>query len=64
MAVKIDTGFLVRILQIIIGVVSPTIRDLLTESVQKLYDKAKETKNNVDDVFVKLLADLLQIDVE
>lgn len=57
-------GLLAMVLQAIIGIVSPEIRELLTEQVQLLYQRAKDTSNPLDDVLVKALAALLQIELE
>jgi len=54
----------IRVLSAILNVVSPSIRKLLAEFVQDLYQKAKETPNPWDDFFVKLLAGLLGVELK
>lgn len=52
---------LIRVLRGIFGVISPEIKDFLTEALQNLYRKAEETENPWDDMFVGFLLDILGI---
>lgn len=53
--------FLLKLVQILIPLISPTLKDLLHDSVIKLYHKAKESENKFDDAFILLLMYLLDI---
>ena len=56
---------ILKIVALILGpllkIVSPMIKDALTEALQKLYLKAYATENPVDDLLVGLLLELLGI---
>ena len=62
MAQRTRADFLVMILGPILKAVTPTIRAFLDELLNSLEEKAAETPNELDDIFVKLLRDLLGFD--
>jgi hypothetical protein len=56
-------NLIVSVLGPLISLLTPQIKDALTEFVQNLYDKAQGTDNPVDDVFVRFLAALLDVEL-
>ena len=56
-------NLLVTVLGPLVGLLTPTIKGELTSFVQGLFAKAKKTDNPVDDVFVRFLAALLDIEL-
>jgi hypothetical protein len=54
----------VKVLGAIIQVISPEIRKLVQDSMQRLYDNAKQTPNPWDDFFVKLIATILGVELK
>ncbi len=48
----------------IINALSPMLRGVLHTAASSLCDKAKDTANKTDDIFVKLLCDILDVDCE
>lgn len=56
-------GLVALLLKPMMSVLSPMIRDLVDESLLKLYAKAQATENPIDDLFVGFLLDILDIDV-
>jgi hypothetical protein len=54
----------VKVLGAIIQVISPEIRKLVHDSMQRLYDNAKQTPNPWDDFFVKLLATIVGVELK
>ena len=64
MASKINWSFLVPILSLIVNAISPSIKEVVTKFVIDLNKKAEATTNTVDDIFVKLLADVLNVDID
>jgi hypothetical protein len=56
-------NLIVSVLGPLISLLTPQIKEALTEFVQNLYDKAQATDNPVDDVFVRFLAALLDVDL-
>jgi hypothetical protein len=53
-----------KILGLILPEVSNSIKELLQTYIRDLYKKACETPNPVDDLFVKLIAEILGIKLE
>jgi hypothetical protein len=53
----------IKVLSTILDVVTPSLRKVLGDYVQDLYNKAKETENPWDDFFVKLLASLVGVEL-
>jgi len=51
------------VLRIVIRALSPIIKKGLEDSIRNLYNRALETENEIDDIFVELLADLLDIEL-
>jgi len=62
-----SVGFIVRIVSLVLRplleVITPMISDLLEESLGKLLDKARETPNPIDDIFVEFLFKVLDIEI-
>lgn len=54
----------IAILSAILRAVSPILREALQKAIKELYEKAKQTDNPYDDMFIALLARLLGIEVE
>lgn len=52
-----------KLFQALTGVISPTLRGALEEGITLLYDRAKSTDTPVDDIFVKVLAALVDVDL-
>ena len=56
---------ILKIVAIVLGpflkIISPMIKEALTDVLQKLYLKAYDTPNPIDDLFVGMLLDLLDI---
>ena len=46
-----------------LNIASPEIRDDLEGSIAKLYEKAKKTNTPIDDVIVKMIAELLGVEL-
>lgn len=57
-------NFLAKIIQVLLGVVSPELKKYMGEGINALYKKAKGTDNPVDDVLVEALATLLGVTLE
>ena len=60
-------GWVIGLLQIVLkpllNAVTPLIKDLFEDSLHKLLDKARETDNPIDDLFVEMLFDILNLPV-
>lgn len=56
-------SLLISVLMGIVSIVSPQIKEFLHSMVKKLYALAKESKTPIDDIFVRLLANLLDVDL-
>ena len=54
----------IKLIGVILPVITPEIRQLIGDAIKSLYAKAKMTDNPWDDFLVKLIADLLAIDVD
>lgn len=54
----------VKIFSLLLPQLTPEIRKLLEQYLKDLYQKAKATDNILDDLVIKIIADLLKIDVE
>jgi hypothetical protein len=54
----------IKVLGAILDVVSPSLRKVLGDYVQDLYNKAKETDNPWDDFLIKLLASLVGVELK
>jgi len=57
------TKFVIRLLELIAPVITPSLREALKGSVIKLNEHAKSTPNEYDDIFVGILAAILGIDL-
>ena len=64
---RTSVGFIVRIVSLVLRplleVITPMIADLLEDSLGKLLEKARETDNPIDDIFVEFLFRVLEIDI-
>ena len=62
-----SVGVIARIVSLVLRplleIISPMISDLLEESLGKLLDKARETPNPIDDIFVEFLFKVLDIEI-
>jgi len=62
-----SVGFIVRIVSLVLRpllqVITPMIADLLEDSLGKLLEKARETENPIDDIFVEFLFRVLDIEI-
>lgn len=56
--------FGIKLFALILPAVTPAIKEALDTFLKNLYMKAKDTPNPFDDLFIKLLLDLLQIYVD
>lgn len=56
-------SLLIQVLMGIIAVVSPQIKEVLHDAVTRLYSVCKQTKTPIDDIFVRLLANLLDVEL-
>ena len=62
--VKSVLDFIVKILQPIVALVTPIIKEELDEFLLKLHAKAVETDNPYDDLFTAFLLDMFGIEHE
>lgn len=53
----------IKLFSVIIPVITPEIRKIMEEAIRNLYNKAVATDNIWDDFAVKVIADLLRIDL-
>ena len=64
---RTSVGFIVRIVSLVLRpllkVITPMIADLLEDSLGKLLEKARETENPIDDIFVEFLFRVLDIEI-
>jgi len=64
---RTSVGFIVRIVSLVLRplleVITPMIADLLEDSLGKLLEKARETDNPIDDLFVEFLFKVLEIEI-
>jgi len=64
---RTSVGFIVRIVSLVLRplleVITPMIADLLEDSLGKLLEKARETDNPIDDIFVEFLFRVLDIEI-
>jgi len=64
---RTSVGFIVRIVSLVLRpllqVITPMIADLLEDSLGKLLEKARETENPIDDIFVEFLFRVLEIEI-
>lgn len=67
MASARNWSWVISILQIILkpllAAVTPLIKDLFESSLMKLLDKARETDNPIDDLFVEMLFNILDMPI-
>ena len=56
-------NLIITVLAPLVNLLTPMLKEELTDFVVKLYEKAKGTDNPIDDLFVKFLAGLLEIDL-
>ena len=62
--IKSVLDFIVKILQPIVALVTPIIKEELDEFLLKLHEKAKKTENPYDDLFTAFLLDMFGIEHE
>jgi len=55
--------FAARVLGILILQLSPEIRELIESLIERAWEKAQKTDNTFDDIFVKMLAQILDIEL-
>ena len=55
--------FIVKLLELVAPVITPSLNQLLKDSVIQLNNHAKSTPNGFDDVFVGILAAILGVDL-
>jgi hypothetical protein len=64
---RTSVGFIVRIVSLVLrpllSVITPMIAELLETSLGKLLEKARETDNPIDDIFVEFLFRVLDIEI-
>jgi len=67
MASARNWGWVIGLLQIILrpllNAISPLIKDLFDDSLLKLLEKARATDNPIDDLFVEMLFNILDIPI-
>lgn len=60
-------GWVLRIIGVILSpllkAISPLIKDALEDGMNKLLEKARETENPIDDLFVEFLFRILRLDI-
>ena len=56
-------SLLIMVLMGVLRVMSPEIRKLLEDMILRLWEKAKATPNEFDNIVVRLIAGLLEIDL-
>jgi len=56
-------SLIVSVLGPLLNLITPMLKEQLTSFVVSLYEKAKETSNPIDDIFVRFLAAVLAIDL-
>lgn len=65
---KMSTGFFVtlavKVLSPLLSLITTPIKTELDSFIKSLYVKAKNTDSPIDDMFIKLLADILGIEVK
>lgn len=57
-------NLIVSVLGPLLSLVSPMLKGEIETFIRKLYDTAKESDSPLDDIFVKFLAALLDVDLE
>ena len=67
MASSRNWGWLIKLLQILLAplllAITPLIRDLFEDSLEKLLEKARATDNPIDDFFVEFLFNILSVPI-
>lgn len=63
MASRQRFNWLAPVLRLVVRALTPHIEEGLENMVRNLYEKAKETENDIDNIFCELLADLLDIEL-
>lgn len=48
----------------LLKIISPEVRSALSDAINSLYKKAKNTENPWDDFFVEFLAEILNVKIE
>lgn len=56
-------SLLITVLMGVVRVISPELRELIEKVIKTLYDRALATDNPIDDILVKLIAELLDVDL-
>ena len=54
---------LLAILPTVLSLVTPEIRKMFDDFVKRWWEKAKETDNKFDDLLVKFIAELTEVDL-
>lgn len=57
-------NLIVSVLGPLVGLITPQLKEAIAAFVRDLANKAKETESPLDDIFVKVLAALLDVDLE
>ena len=67
MATARNWSWVIKLLQIVLAplllAITPLIRDLFEDSLDKLLKKARETDNPIDDLFVEFLFNILDMPI-
>lgn len=67
MASSRNWGWVIRLLQVLLApllvAITPLIRDLFEDSMNKLLEKARSTDNPIDDLFVEFLFNILDMPI-
>ena len=62
-----SVGVIVKIVALVLrpllDIITPMIGDLLEDSLGKLLDKARQTENPIDDIFVEFLFKILDLEI-
>jgi len=57
-------NLIVSLLGPLLAALTPTLKAALTDSIKDLYVKAQDSSSPLDDIFVRFLAALLDIELE
>lgn len=58
------TRFIVVVIGTFLKAISPLLRTGIDTLIKQLYEKAKTTDVEIDDILVEALADMLEVDLE
>jgi len=56
-------NLIVAVLSPLVSIITPQLKAAIDSFVKDLYAKAKETASPIDDIFVRVLAALLEVDL-